>query len=502
MRVWPSSLRGRLTIWYTLVLGAPLIALTLISYLVFARTLLSRTDSFINDALTAFARELTAERRFAPSTREAMRTTVDEVRFRELGIVILDDSLHTIVAGAAPEERGIERGEPRLLDPELLRPVLRGHDPRQPVALTLTHLPIDYRIVARPLPFQGEEFVLVGVYALNDLDAILTRIQTTYFIAIPLLLLVAASGGYFLAHRSFAPVTAMAARAAVISATNLHERLPVASSDELGGLSRVFNDLLDRLEDAFAQQQRFMADASHELRTPTAVLRAEADVTLSRPHRSESEYRESVSIIQDAARRLTRIVDDLFLLARADAGHLVTREEELYLEESVIDAARAVRQIADQRQVTVSVTKVVPALVRGDADLLGRLLLNLLDNAIKYSPSGGTVEVRMESSGEDCRVTVSDRGPGIPLGVQPRIFERFFRADAARSRAENSGTSGAGLGLAIASRIAELHHGRLELVESRPGRTEFRFSVPVSSVAAKPGVQGAISPAAEWRPPV
>jgi signal transduction histidine kinase len=133
-----------------------------------------------------------------------------------------------------------------------------------------------------------------------------------FAIAIPLLILFAATGGYVLAKRSLAPVSTMTSRAAVISATNLHERLPVSGGDELVGLARVVNDLLDRLENSFEQQRRFMQDASHELRTPAAILRAETDVTLSRAHRDEEEYRASISVMQDAARRLTRIVDDLF----------------------------------------------------------------------------------------------------------------------------------------------------------------------------------------------
>src|SRR5262249_30081953 len=153
----------------------------------------------------------------------------------------------------------------------------------------------------------------------------------------------AATGGYLLARRSLAPVASMAARAAAISASNLDERLPVGGGDELVGLARVMNDLLDRLERAFGQQRRFVADASHELRTPTAILRSEADITLSRPHREEAEYRESLGVMQDAARRLTRIVDDLFLLARADAGHLVPERQRMYLEDLVQEATRAVQ---------------------------------------------------------------------------------------------------------------------------------------------------------------
>jgi two-component system, OmpR family, sensor kinase len=275
----------------------------------------------------------------------------------------------------------------------------------------------------------------------------------------------------------------MASRAAEIGATNLRDRLPVSGGEELAGLARVVNDLLGRLEASFVQQRRFMADASHELRTPTAILRSEADVTLAQTHRTEEEYRAAVTIMRDAARRLTRIVDDLFLLARADSGNLVARREPIYLEELVHDATRAVRPLADARSIRVELSEAVEAPFEGDADLLGRLLLNLLDNAIKHSPAGGSVEVGMARRNGHYEIDVIDEGAGIPAEAQERIFERFVRLDAARARGEQSSTSGAGLGLAIARRIAEVHGGRLVLAASRPGRTDFRVTLPAGTLA-------------------
>jgi heavy metal sensor kinase len=296
-----------------------------------------------------------------------------------------------------------------------------------------------------------------------------------------LLLLIAAAGGFFLASRSLSPVAAMSERAAEISSTNLNQRLPVGNRrDELSALAGVVNRLLERLEQAFAQQRRFMADASHELRTPVAVLRTEADVTLSRPNRTEAEYRESVAVMRDSARRLGRIVDDLFLLARADAGHLPLRRGPIYLEEVVDDAARAVRAIAQEHGVRIAVAPVEDAPFSGDADLLGRLMLNLLDNAIKHSPEGGTVTLSLVRVGHEYRIGVVDEGPGIPAEAQAQIFERFFRVDRARSRAGATETSGAGLGLAIARWIAEAHGGRLELVRSTAAGTHFQLVLPAT----------------------
>jgi heavy metal sensor kinase len=476
---WPSTLRSRLTLWYTTLLGVPLVALALGSYLLFGRTLEHRTDRFLDDALAAFSRELVAERRVALSPATAMRTTATEVRFRDLHIAILDSAAN-IVAISPEADADAARGRlPDSLDAWVVA-AMREREAKKPQAFTIASRRGDYRVNARPLVIDGQHFALTGAYSLDDIEAVLQRVKEVFLVAIPLLLLCAASGGYFLAARSLVPLSAMAARAAEISAANLEDRLPVAGGEELAGLARVVNSLLDRLEASFGQQRRFMADASHELRTPTAILRTEADVTLAQEHRAEEDYRASFTIIQDAARRLTRIVDDLFLLARADAGILIERRETVYLEELLHDATRGVRLLADRRAIRVELGDVVEAPFQGDADLLGRLLLNLLDNAIKHSPNGGTVDVGMVRNDGRYEISVVDGGEGIPPEAQPRIFERFFRGDAERSRRDHL-PAGAGLGLAIARRIAELHGGRLELVESRPGRTEFRVALPVGS---------------------
>ena len=472
MSRWPSSLRSRLTLWYSALLGLPLIGFAVLCYLVFARTLQQRTDRFIGDALTAFARELVAERRVAGGAAQAMRSTVDEVRFRDLHIAILDGA-GRVVSATEPDSGGNARAAAAFA---------RAKQPLdQPFAVTLNSGSASDRVIGRPVAIGAQHVSLTGTYSLTENAAMLARIRRVFLIAIPLLIACAAFGGYLLARRSLEPVAAMAQRAAAIGASTLGERLPVGGGDELVGLARVMNDLLDRLERSFAQQRRFVADASHELRTPTAILRTEADITLSRAHREETEYRASLSVMQDAARRLTRIVDDLFLLARADSGHLVAGRRPIYLEDLVHDATRAVHSVAEQRGVRIGLGELVEAPFQGDPDLLGRLLLNLLDNAIKFSPSGGTVTVAMAAGDRATAISVVDNGPGIPPEVHERVFERFFRVDVARSRSEASATSGAGLGLAIARHIAELHGGQLELVKSRPGWTEFRVALPVTS---------------------
>ncbi len=485
---WPSSIRVRLALWHSILLGLPLVIFAIVCYVAFSRALVGGTDRFIGEALSAFTRELGAERRAGLTTQQAMITTVHEVRFRELHIMILDPAGRVVAMAGPPDttrraDATAPSGDP--LDEQVIRTVRADSALTDPVRLTLDTPEGAFRVRAQRLDVDGLGYVLAGRYPLREAEQTMEGIRRMFGLAIPLLILAAAVSGYFLALRSLAPVASMAEHATEISATTLHERLPVGGGDELVRLARVINDLLDRLEQSFEQQRRFMADASHELRTPTAIVRTEADVTLSKPHRDEGEYRESVGIMQDASRRLTRIVDDLFLLARSDAGHLVVHRAPIYLEDVVDDTTRGVRPLADRRGVRVELVEVVEAPVQGDADLIGRLLLNLLDNAIKHSPVGGVVSVRMRRDEDVIHVDVADQGPGIQAESRERVFERFYRVDAARTRQETSHTSGAGLGLAIARRIAEAHDGRLVLAESRPGHTVFQLTIPIASTGAQ-----------------
>jgi heavy metal sensor kinase len=461
------------------MLCLPLVAFAVVSYLTFSRTLTSRTDGFLNDALTVFGNELLVERRQIPAPEEAIRTTVREVRFQDLEIVVLSEEGGVV----ASSPRGPDRVSPL---PPIIIEALRAGGGREGAWISTVAGPGgEYRVRTHSLRLEDQRFRVAGIYPLAEVAGTLRRIRHLFLVAIPLLLLLAGTGGWFLARRSFRPISSVAARAAEISATTLYERLPVVADDELGALTRVLNDLLDRLEQSFEQQRRFVADASHELRSPAAILRTETDITLSREHRTEAEYRESLNIIRDAARRLTGVVDDLFLLARVDGGHPVMSPASLYLDEVVRDTARIAGPLAERKGVQVEVSGLVEAPFRGDSGLLGRLLLNLLDNAIKHSPEGGVVQVRMEERGGAIEIGVVDRGAGIPEEVQSRIFERFFQVDSARTRNGRTLTSGAGLGLAIGRRIAEMHGGRLDLASSRPGRTEFLLTLPASVSASK-----------------
>jgi heavy metal sensor kinase len=271
---------------------------------------------------------------------------------------------------------------------------------------------------------------------------------------------------------------AMSEQARSIGAENLDTRLSVRHpDDELGHLAQSFNSLLDRLSVSFERQKRFVADASHELRTPVAILCGETEVALAKEDRTQAEYREVLRILADESKRLKRIVEDLFTLARADAGQYPLSYSDFYLDELAAECAKNMRTLAAAKQITLTCEPTGEAPVRADEALIRRLLLNLLDNAIKYTQAGGTVSLHVENHDGVYDLNITDSGPGIPADLQSRIFERFFRVDKSRSRKDQDG-GGAGLGLSIAAWIARAHQGKLELTRSGSEGSIFTATLP------------------------
>ncbi len=330
------------------------------------------------------------------------------------------------------------------------------------------------RIYSMPLVVRGRRyFVAVAC----DLDSQADRLEDAahaLLFGIPLALLLASAGGYLLARKSLAPVAVMSQKARRISAETLSERIAVADErDELGHLATTLNELLARLQGAFELQRRFMADASHELRTPLAIIQGEADVALGRTDRTAAEYRESLEMIRGAAQKLTQLVQNLFLLARSDAGSYPMTQTRFYLEELVAGCVRSMRSVAAAHGVELATHLRSDLVFTADEALIHRMLLNLLDNAIKFTPPGGRVEVSAEVEGGMYVIRVRDSGVGIPAEERPHVFERFYRVDRAR------GSSGAGLGLPIARWIAEAHGGTLVVEEPAGNGTAFVARLPV-----------------------
>lgn len=332
------------------------------------------------------------------------------------------------------------------------------------------------RAIVQTQEADGRVYKIIALTSEESMSAELAIVRHILFIGLPLLFLAAGLGGYCLADRSLRPLRTMATQTREITSENLSRRLEIGSSSmELETLAQTFNELLGRLDTSFETMRRFIADASHELRTPVSVIRGEADVALGRD-RTPEEYRETLGTIQDEAKRLSRLIDDLLNLARADAGHVTLRVGELYLNDLVSDACRSVQSLALGKDVLIDSRTGADMPYRGDETLLRRMVLNLLDNAIRYTPPGGKVVVTLERQREGAAIRVSDTGIGISPETELHLFERFYRGDEARSRNEG----GFGLGLSIVKWIAEAHNGRVEVMRATGSGAMFTVYLPVT----------------------
>jgi signal transduction histidine kinase len=283
-------------------------------------------------------------------------------------------------------------------------------------------------------------------------------------------LAVAVAGGWIVGRQTLRPLASLADQATAITERDLSTRLrPPNSRDELGQFATAFNELLDRLAAVLHGQRQFMADASHELRTPVSVVRTTAQVTLARTGRTEDEYQESFTIVAEQAVRLSRLVDAMFLLSRAEAHGIPLQREPLYLDDLVAECVRALRVVAEERAVTIRSAGDSEVAFSGDNTLLRQMVGNLLDNAIRHARGLVTATVTRTSSVNMIRVV--DDGGGIAADHHSRIFERFARFD--------SRSNGAGLGLPIARWIAEAHGGTLVLESSDPGGCCFTVTLPI-----------------------
>jgi len=488
-----SSIRARLTVWYAGVLTGTLLLISLAIYWIVQRSVMARTDAGLAELADSFLATLDAELRDATPASDvaaAARQAMLEHQYPGHSFAVLSASGQLLMTSdelpvASREDRRTEPN-PRVAS-EVLRACLSSPEDPGIAFRTLPAKRGGIRCYSRNFSAAKSSCRLVIFASLHPEKELLARLRATFFWLIPLTILVASAGGYFLARKNLAPVADMTARAGHISESTLQERLAVQNPhDELGRLATTFNGLLDRLNLAFERQRRFIADASHELRTPLAILQGESEVALSNPARSPEEYRESLAVLQHEARRLARIVEDMFTLTRADAGQYPVNACELYLDELVTECAHSVRTLAAAKSITLAVEPLGELPISGDESLLSRMLLNLLDNAIKFTPSGGKITVATSATAGGAQVTVTDNGPGIAMEFQPRIFERFFRADKARTRANSTSgsTSGAGLGLSIAKWIAEAHRGTLVLTRSDASGTVFTASFPAITVTS------------------
>jgi heavy metal sensor kinase len=443
-------IRARLTLWYVAMLALTLLLFAAGVLAFVAREQRIEVERALRDRAREIAAAYAAEAIEEPSTVAAAETVRDFARGD--GALFVYEKPGRLLARAPSTAAEI--------------PALRGAiDAAYRGRTQLADAGDAFRCIVAPIDAQH---VLVATQSLAPQRTALAELRRALFVSVPAMILLAALGGYLLARRGLAPVARMTAEASGIEAQRLSDRVTIThAGDEIGRLGAVLNALLARLEQSFAQQRQLVDDTSHELRTPVAVIRTEADVALSRD-RSASEYRDALEIIQSESEHLTRLIEDVLLTAHTDA-----RAVDFSLRDVVDAAARAMRTLAGAKGVELTATTDGPMPMRGDPELVRRMLLNLLDNAVKFTPSGGSVAVTTRANGERYLIDVRDGGAGIPIAAQPHIFDRFFRAD----RARTSG-GGSGLGLAIAQSIAALHGGEIRLVHSDDGGSLFEVALP------------------------
>jgi two-component system OmpR family sensor kinase len=481
-----DSVRVRLTLWYSVVLACTLLLLSAVVYWIVARNLSVRTDADLVQLAEAFLVTFTDEMKDAENAgfEAAAEESMLEHRYRD-HVFAFVDSNGAILARLRDLPVSNQRAQAdaaRIWPSEQFQSFAKSAWSVDHSFATFRGRRDDYRGYAQRFVTQGQPYNLVILRSLHVQREVLENLSIAFAWLIPLGLALAATGGYFLARKTLAPVAAMGTQAGSITASSLHQRLSVQNpADELGRLALSFNSLLDRLDQSFDRQRRFMADASHELRTPIAILSGEAEVALSQNSRSVEEYRDSLTTLHREAKRLAHIVDDLFTLTRADSGQYPLSPQDFYLDELVASCVHSARTLALTKNITLTLDSSGEFPIRADESLLRRLLLNLIDNAVKFSPPDGRVTVAAHAASGGFEVTVSDTGPGIPEELRTRIFERFFRADPARSRAAAQNDGGAGLGLSIALWIAEAHHGRLQIARSDSSGSTFSVFLPASS---------------------
>jgi heavy metal sensor kinase len=466
-----NSVRVRLTGWYVGVLSLVLISFSAGVYTLLARAARNDLDHELGAAIDVLSRSL----RHEIAEHEGKAPGEESFNLQVLSTVYRDSFPGIAIA--------VYDG-PRLVGS---KPGPGANVPPSPAAAakrlqfeTFQNGDVPWRAAKQTIVAEGAgEYQFVATSSLFPVEEALANLRGTFYLAIPLALAAAAIGGFLLARKSLAPVVEMSDTADRISSKDLTLRIPAGNpKDELGRLAATFNRLLERLERAFSSQRQFMEDSSHELRTPIYVAHTAAQVTLERTGRSEEEYREALGTIDQQLRRLQHIVEDLFVLARADAGEYPLQVADFDLGETITECVRAAALMGQQVRVTVGGPMAQEMPMRGDEGLIRQAILILLDNAVKYTPEGGRVVVEVaQSDPKTYQVVVKDTGIGIPPEAREKIFERFYRVDKARSRATVQRGSGAGLGLAIAKWIVMMHDGSLSVVDSGPGGTTFRVTL-------------------------
>jgi len=457
------SIRAKLTLWYLSLATIVLVTFAVAIYLYLSRGLLNAIDTSLSNQADRIAHAVGH-----PSETEEPSQPGGLILAPQFVSVVDRDGK---VADQIPDAEG---HEVPVIQPALERAANEWKPQYDEVSLSPTE---HVRIITWPARDEdGETFFVVVGQSLREVQRAQKQLVVLLAIANPAALLLAGLGGLWLANKALSPVDRLTRAAERIGRSNLSERVEEPRSrDEIGRLAATFNQMISRLEQAFERERQFTADASHELKTPLAVLRGDIEVTLRR-ERSSDEYRRVLNSSLEEIARVTKLTDDLLTLARSDTDQTVLERETVRLDILAAEACDYMTPLARSAGVTLDFDGPEEAIVvEGDQKRLTQLLVNLLDNAIKYTSQGGSARLSLSTEDRSAVIEVSDTGRGIPASALPHIFERFYRQTDPR----DSRVTGFGLGLAISKWIVDAHGGSID-VESEEGRgSRFIVQLPV-----------------------
>jgi two-component system OmpR family sensor kinase len=479
------SIRSKLTLWYTALLAMTLVGFGGISYLFTRSTLSDNLDlslhsevKWVNEFIEPQAKKVRLKRSALLELQQLKRTTpapaeVDQENADTSGTDEIWNEIyqHTILSPRRQYIQILDRnGDLLYRSPSLGKQKLEYAE--IPYGwVNLVTIRDEHGRDLRLAITQNDYVKIFVAYPLEELNEALGGIFMIFRILAPIALLISVIGGWFLAHTSLKPVDTITRTAQKISAQNLNQRLPSAGiDDELGRLTATFNDMIGRLQESFAQIQRFSADASHELRTPLTIMRGEIEVALRRK-RMPTPTRDLLTSIHDELIRLSSIVESLMTLIKSESGRLSFQFGDVPLDALMRELAEDALVLAAPKRIRVSVGELESLKVRGDAARLRQLLLNLLENAVKYTPEHGVVSLSLTKAGTNAAIRIGDTGIGIPKKDLQKIFDRFYRVQA--------DGSGSGLGLAIAKWIAEAHDGTIEATSREKKGSTFTVLLPL-----------------------
>ncbi len=470
-----NSIRSRLTAWHVAVLGFFLILFSILLYVFLSKRLHESIDNSLKVSANVIQKAALLE--YSRTPLPGLDLFFDQF----LGYSNIN-KFYRIYDGSGhvdSRSKGIDASKFPLTQDAYSR-ANQGQMTYETFKLVPWHR---VRVITMPVIRNDNLVNLIQVgTSLKGVEDTLKNLRIFLFTAIPVALILSTLGGRFMATRALKPVAEITDTAQDIAhGANLSRRIPIPEvQDEIGNLAHTFNEMMNRLEKSFAQVRQFSGDASHELRTPLTVLKGQSELVLSKP-RSKAEYQEVLASNLEEINYMSRILEDLLILSKGDEGEVALEKEPVELGNIIEEVGRQGEIFADDKDVKIILAYLEPVTILGDAHRLKQMVWILLHNAVKFTPSGGEIKITLQDLDDTVYFTIRDTGIGIPEQDLPKIFDRFYRVDKARSRMEG----GSGLGLSICKYIVNRHHGTVD-VESKLGEgTKFKIRFPKHEVAQR-----------------